>query len=106
MAARSEILAGPVAPERLQREFKQLPIPDRHTYVTGFKHGQTAFEVAQAWHTFAHAINEGHESHPGFEDVIKIHYVLDAAERSVKTGSWQKVDYSGLGKVQRRAARA
>lgn len=91
-----QLMAGPIAPERLQRAFKEIEIPARHTYVSGFKHGQAAFEVAQAWHSLAHAIHAGRESHPGFGDVIKIHYVLDAAEESVRRGAWQKVDYSRL----------
>jgi predicted dehydrogenase len=87
---------GPVAPERFQREFKEIKIPERHVRVSGFKHGQAAFEVAQAWHAFAEGVRDGRQSHPSFEDVIKIHYVLDAAETSVKSRSWQKVDYSKL----------
>jgi hypothetical protein len=88
---------GPVAPERFQREFKEIEIPHRHVRVEGFKHGQAAFEVAQAWHLFAESIHSKTQSHPGFEDVIKIHYVLDAAEKSLKTRAWEKVDYSKLG---------
>jgi predicted dehydrogenase len=92
----SKLLEGPIAPERLQREFKEIEIPARHTYVSGFKHGQAAFEVAQAWHCLGKAITDGGQSHPDFKDVIKIHYVLDAAEASVRSGGWQKVDYSRL----------
>jgi predicted dehydrogenase len=87
---------GPIAPERLQRAFREIEIPARHTYVTGFKHGQAAFEVAQAWHTFAQGLRTGKPSSPNFRDVIKIHYVLDAAEASVAANAWQKVDYSRL----------
>lgn len=95
-ASHDQLFGDPVAPERLQREFREIEIPDRHTYVKGFSHGQAAFEVAQAWASFAEDIRGGHPSHPSFRDVIKIHYVLDAAERSVASGSWQKVDYSKL----------
>lgn len=87
---------GPVAPERLQREFKEIEIPQRHVRVSGFNHGQAAFEVAQAWHAFAEGIAQGKPSHPNFEDVIKIHYVMDAAERSMDDRTWRKVDYSKL----------
>lgn len=91
-----ELMGGPIAPERLQRAFREIEIPARHTYVSGFDHGQAAFEVAQAWYALAQSINGGPASHPDFRDVIKIHYVLDAAEESVRTGRWQKVDYSRL----------
>ncbi len=95
-ASHDQLFGDPVAPERLQREFREIAIPDRHTYVKGFSHGQAAFEVAQAWASFAEDILGGHPSQPSFKDVIKIHYILDAAERSVATGSWQKVDYAKL----------
>lgn len=90
------MMKGPIAPERLQRAFKEIEIPARHTYVSGFDHGQMAFEVAQAWYCLGKAITEGGTSHPDFKDVIKIHYILDAAEESVRTGQWQKVNYSKL----------
>jgi len=95
-ASEAQLYGDPLAPERLQREFREIEIPNRYTYVDGFSHGQAAYEVAQAWHCFAESINGGKISKPNFEDVIKIHYVLDAAERSLATGSWQKVDYSRL----------
>jgi len=95
-ASHDQFHGDPNAPERLQREFREIEIPDRYTSVSGFSHGQAAYEVAQAWHCFAAGINGGRVSNPNFEDVIKIHYVLDAAERSVASGSWQKVDYSRL----------
>ncbi|MBF9235373.1 Gfo/Idh/MocA family protein [Microvirga alba] len=95
-ASHEQLYGDPIAPERLQREFKEIEIPARHTAVSGFSHGQAAFEVAQAWSSFAKGIRGEKTSSPNFTDVIKIHYVLDAAERSVATGSWQKVDYSKL----------
>ncbi|WP_230364377.1 Gfo/Idh/MocA family protein [Ancylobacter sp. Lp-2] len=95
-ASHEQLFGDPVAPERLQREFRAIEIPARHTTVQGFSHGQAAFEVAQAWSAFAEGIRGGRASSPSFTDVIKIHYVLDAAERSVAIGAWQKVDYSKL----------
>lgn len=91
-----QFASGPTAPERLQRQFREIPIPARLTYSQGFRHGQAAFEVAQAWHSLAEAIHEGGESHPNFRDAVKIHYVLDAAEASVRNRGWQRVDYGRL----------
>jgi hypothetical protein len=95
-ASHEQLFGDPLAPERLQREFKEIEIPARHTAVRGFSHGQAAFEVAQAWSSFATGIRGGKTSSPNFTDVIKIHYVLDAAEKSAASGSWQRVDYSKL----------
>jgi predicted dehydrogenase len=91
-----QLIANPVAPELLQREFKEIPIDDRHFYVTGIDHGRATFPVAQMWHAFAGAINSGVECAPSFRDVLKMHYVMDATEQSMQDRRWIKVDYRGL----------
>jgi predicted dehydrogenase len=90
------LLAEGLPPERLQKEFKEIEVPSSYTTVSGFRAGGSAFGVAQAWHAFFNAIHEGHECHPNFADVLKIHCILDAAEKSNAEGSWQRVDYSAL----------
>lgn len=95
-ASHDQLHGDPVAPERLQRAFREIEIPARHTLAKGFKYGQAAFEVAQEWVSFAEDIRTGKSTTPSFTDVIKLHYVHDAAERSVASGTWQKVDYSKL----------
>lgn len=90
------LLAEKIAPERLQREFREIPIPPRHTYVEGFREGSSAFGVAQAWHAFAQAIHEGRECQPSFRDVLKIHCVWDAAEEATRNRTWERVDYAPL----------
>ena len=88
------MMANPVAPELLQREFREIPVDDRYVTVTGIDHGRATFPVAQMWHAFAVAINAGIECAPNFHDVLKMHYFMDATEKSVKDLSWVKVDYS------------
>lgn len=95
-ASEEQLFGDPIAPERLQRAFKEIEIPERHRMAQGFKYGQAAFEVAQEWVSFADDIANGRSTTPSFEDVIKLHYVHDAAERSVASGGWEKVDYSEL----------
>ena len=85
---------NPVAPELLQREFKEIPLEDRHFYVTGIDHGRATFPVAQMWHAFANAINSGVECAPSFRDELKMHCVMDATEISMRDRRWVKVDYS------------
>jgi predicted dehydrogenase len=92
----AHMMANPVAPELLQREFKEIPIEDRHVYVTGFDHGRATFPVAQMWHAFAKAINTGTECTPSFRDVVKMHYFMDATEKSMAERRWAAVDYSQL----------
>jgi predicted dehydrogenase len=91
-----KLIANPVAPELLQREFREIPIEDRHYYVTGFDHGRSTFPVAQMWHAFAHAIHSGEECAPSFRDVLKMHCFMDATELSMRDRRWVKVDYSRL----------
>ena len=91
------LIANPVAPELLQREFKEIPLEDKHYYVTGFDHGRATFPVAQMWHAFAKAIREGHECAPSFRDAFKMHCFMDATEKSMAERRWVKVDYAKLG---------
>jgi predicted dehydrogenase len=88
-----KLLREGLPPERLQKEFQEIKVPGHHVTVTGFNPGQSAFGTAQAWRAFAGAINDGYECHPNFDDVLKIHHVLDAAEESSRTGRWQNVHY-------------
>lgn len=92
-----QIMANPTAPERLQRQFKEITVADRHYHVTGIERGRAAFLVAQTWYAFAAAIHAGTECAPSFRDKLKIHYIWDAAEQSVRNKGWVKVDYSRLG---------
>ena len=89
-------IAHPVAPELLQREFREIPLEDRHFYVSGVDHGRATFPVAQMWHAFAHAIQSGTECAPSFRDELKMHYTMDATEVSMRERRWVKVDYSKL----------
>lgn len=93
----NKIIAQAVAPERLQHQFKELPIADHHYCVKGIERGRATFLVAQMWHAFAQAIHAGHEAAPNFRDKLKIHYIWDAVDQSVRGKRWVKVDYSGLG---------
>jgi predicted dehydrogenase len=93
----AQMIANPVAPELLQREFQEIPLDARHYYVTGFDHGRATFPVAQMWFAFAQAINAGRECAPSFRDVLKMHYFMDATEASMAERRWAKVDYHGLG---------
>jgi predicted dehydrogenase len=91
-----KLMANPVAPELLMREFKEIPIDEKHFYVTGIDRARATFPVAQMWYAFAAAINAGVECAPSFRDELKMHYVLDATEKSMADRRWVKVDYTGL----------
>jgi len=88
-----QLMANPTAPELLQRQFREIPPADRHCYAHGIDKGRATFAVAQMWHAFAHAINNGTECAPSFHDKLKIHYVWDATEKSMRERRWIKVDY-------------
>lgn len=91
-----KLLSDPTPPERLQKQFQEIPLPATHSYVSGIERGRATFLVAQTWSAFARAIHEGHECKPSFRDKLKIHRVWDAAEESVRTKRWQDVDYGGI----------
>jgi predicted dehydrogenase len=92
----AHLMANPVAPELLQREFKQIALDPKHFYVTGLDHARATFPVAQMWRAFADAINAGQECTPSFRDVLKMHYFMDATEKSMAERRWVGVDYSKL----------
>ena len=83
-------------PEQLQREFSEITIPEEYCRVTGIDPGRSTFTVAQAWTAFYDAIQQGQDCPPSFLDALKIHRVHDASSKSVETGAWADVDYSGL----------
>jgi len=90
-------VADAVAPERLQRQFRELPVADHHYYVKGIERGRATFLVAQMWHAFAQAIHAGRDGAPSFRDKLKIHYIWDAVDQSARDKRWVKVDYGKLG---------
>jgi predicted dehydrogenase len=91
-----QMMKNPIAPERLERRFSEIPASDHHCYVTGIERGRATFLAAQTWHAFAAAIRAGRDGAPSFRDELKIHCVWDAAEKSVRDKSWATVDYSPL----------
>ena len=95
-ADRKLAMAKAGTPELLRGHPRQIPVPDRHRYVSGIAGGEINFLVAQVWYAFAAAINTGTECVPSFRDELKIHCVWEASEKSVRDRSWTKVDYSPL----------
>ena len=92
----AKLMANPVAPELLQREFTEIASDPKHIYVEGIQRGRATFPVAQMWRAFAHAINVGEECTPNFRDALKMHYFMDATEKSMAERRWASVDYSKL----------
>lgn len=90
------LMSNPTAPELLQRRFREIEPAARHTTVHGIERGRATFPVAQTWQAFAHAIRTGAPFSPGFRDQLKMHYVWDASERSLRDRCWAEVDYSKL----------
>ena len=91
-----QYVSNPTAPERLQNQYREIPIPNEHFYIDNIARGGGAYLTAQTWHAFAEAIHEGRECAPSFLDKLRIHRVWDAAEASVAKRAWVEVDYSGL----------
>ena len=92
-----QMIKDPIAPERLERRYAEIPISDDHIYVPGIERGRATFLVAQTWHAFAAAIHEGRDGAPSFRDELKIHCVWDATEKSMRDRSWARVDYGPIG---------
>jgi predicted dehydrogenase len=91
-----ELVAHPTAPELLQRQFREITPADHHYHVSGIERGRATFAVAQTWHAFAAAIHSGSHFSPGFREQLKMHYVWDATEQSMRDRRWITVDYHGL----------
>jgi hypothetical protein len=91
------MMKDPIAPERLERRFTEIPLDDKHIAVKGIDRGRATFLVAQTWTAFHQAICAGRDGAPSFRDELTIHCVWDATEKSVAEERWIKVDYSGVG---------
>jgi len=89
-------IADPTPPESLQREFREISIPEDFYYVSGIDEGRATYIVAQAWAAFHKAIMEGRECTPGFRDGLRLHRIHDAASKSASSGIWVDVDYRGI----------
>jgi predicted dehydrogenase len=93
----AQMMKDPIAPERLERGYREIPLAKKHCYVEGIDRGRATFLVAQTWHAFAQAIREGRDGAPSFRDELKIHCVWNAAEQSMRDARWVNVDYSRVG---------
>jgi predicted dehydrogenase len=91
-----QMIAKPIAPELLQRQFKEIQPDEKHYYVKNVDRNRSTFPVAQMWHAFATAINTRTECATNFRYQMKMQYIWDATERSMRDKSWVKVDYSRL----------
>jgi predicted dehydrogenase len=88
----SRLITDPVPPERLNGAFEALEIPTGYTRVAHLDPQDPAFGVAQTWRAFFDSIRDGSPCHPSFADGVRLHRILDAAEKSAETSSWQRVD--------------
>jgi predicted dehydrogenase len=55
-------------------------------HIIGYEH-----TFVHAVHDFLTALEKGQPAQPGFDEGVKVQAVLDAVERSVKSGRWEKV---------------
>ena len=94
----AQMMKDPIAPERLERRFTEIPLDEKHIAVKNIDRGRATFLVAQTWTAFHKAIGEGRDGAPSFRDELKIHCIWDATEKSVAEERWIKIDYSGVGK--------
>ena len=71
------------------RELKELPIPERLTWVTGEVPLGAPFNVAQMYHRLGQAIQEGNGVQPDFDLAVRRHRLLDVIQRSSDQGMKQ-----------------
>ncbi|NBR30115.1 MAG: gfo/Idh/MocA family oxidoreductase, partial [Betaproteobacteria bacterium] len=64
----AQMMKDPIAPERLERRFTEIPLDDKHITVKGIDRGRATFLVAQTWTAFHKAIGEGRDGAPSFRD--------------------------------------
>ena len=73
------------------QELKELPIPERLTWVPEDVPQGAPFNVAQMWSRFANAIESDAEAEPDFDLAVTRHRLLDAVQRASDTGQRQTV---------------
>ena len=72
-------------------ELKELPIPERHTWVPESVPQGAPFNVAQMWSRFGRAIRSGEPVEPDFDAAVSRHRLLDAIQRASDTGQSQRL---------------
>ncbi|MFT5444938.1 MAG: putative dehydrogenase [Gammaproteobacteria bacterium] len=91
-----EYIRDPISPERLQRDFQTLPVPESYYKVSGIDEQKGVFCIAQTWAAFHDAIVNDHQCQPSFEDGLRIHRLLDAGNESSQNRTWVDADFSGI----------
>jgi predicted dehydrogenase len=77
------------------RGWKRVPALQRYPAPAGFPSAR----ATSGWlrghvhcqYTFLKAVAEGHQPEPSLQQGIRVQRIMDSAEKSVKTGSWQEV---------------
>ena len=72
-------------------ELKELPIPERLTWIPQGVPQGAPFNVGQMYHRFGEAIRSGRRMGPDFDDALTRHKLLDAIQRSSDLGTREKV---------------
>jgi len=71
---------------RASNELSRLEVPDRFTHLReGMAPGE-AFNVAQLYSGFAHAIRTGQSRQPTFDTAVELHRLIDAIRQASDTG--------------------
>ena len=73
------------------RELKELPIPERLTWVPGEVPLGRPFNVAQMYRRLSQAIQEGNGVQPDFDLAVRRHRLLDVIQRSSDQGMKQQM---------------
>jgi len=73
------------------RELKELPVPERLTWVPGEVPLGAPFNVAQMYRRLGQAIQEGNGVQPDFDLAVRRHRLLDVIQRSSDQGMKQKM---------------
>jgi predicted dehydrogenase len=72
-------------------ELRELPVPDRLTWVPDSVPTGPPFNVAQMWSRFAAAIRSGERAEPDFDSAVQRHRLLAHIQHASDTGERQEV---------------
>jgi predicted dehydrogenase len=72
-------------------ELKELPVPERHTWVPDTVPQGPPFNVAQMWSRFGEGIRNDKPVSPDFDAAVTRHRLLDAIQRASETGQSQEL---------------
>lgn len=73
-----------------QKDIADMPVPDKYRWVPGTVPAGSAYNVGQLYAKLAAAIQNGTPMHPGFDDAVRRHRMIDMIVAASQLGTKQR----------------